>query len=91
MITSIDQLKAWLADGKYVKVRKGVMDYTLADDEGNVVSYYPDTKSAYVTLRVVPSKSTIEAIEDKARCVEIADLQNRLNELQTKLNKVQAL
>lgn len=88
MITSIDQLKAWLAEGKYATARKGVDDITLSDDEGNVVTYYPGTHNAYVTLRVKPDEDTISNIQRYADQLEKRDLEDRLKEIQARLQTI---
>lgn len=83
MITSIEQLQAWLANGEYTQVRQGAGEYTLSDDEGNVVTFYSNTQNAYLSLRVKPDEKTVSNIEKIGREQEMKDLQARLNELQS--------
>lgn len=83
MITSIEQLQAWLAKGEWVQIRKGVDNYTLADMAGNVVTYFPQSKNAYTDMCIKADDATAEKIETQARELEIKQLNDRLAELQT--------
>ena len=83
MITSIEQLQAWLAKGEYVQIRKGVDSYTLADMEGNVVTYFPQSRNAYADLRIKTDEAVAQNIETQARELEIKQLHERLSELQS--------